>query len=268
MKRIIPLILIIFAISCGQNKNSGKDINSDQDTTIMSAQSDTKALIRDKEAFSAPQGGDVIVTMINHGSIALTYKDLEIQVDPVINYYGNTIDYSGFPKADLILVTHDHEDHMDPQAVKELSKEGTVIISNASAAKSLPGAVVMKNGDTKDACGITIKALPAYNTTEGHLKFHPKGVVNAYLLSIGGLNIFIGGDTEDIPEFANLKDIDIAFLPTNQPYTMTVDQCISAAKTIKPKILIPYHLGDTDIQAIKTGLEGSGIKVSLHESLR
>ena len=127
----------------------------------------------------------------------------------------------------------------------------------------------MSNGEsTKADKGIIIDATPAYNTTEGRTQFHPKGNGNGYLLTIGGLRVFVSGDSEDIDEYAQLKDIDVAFLSANQPYTMTVEQCIHAAKVIKPKVLVPYHLSNTDMQAIKDGLEGTGIEVRLHESLR
>ena len=245
MKAISLILPIFMAISC-----AGSGSNSETDS------------------FPAPAGGKVILTPINHGSLALSYKGFEIQVDPVGNYNGKSIDYSAFPKADLILVTHEHGDHLDPAIIAELSKEGTQVICNASSADKLPASEVMANGDSKEIRGISIKAVPAYNYTEGHTKFHPKGNGNGYVLGIGGLDIYIAGDTEDIPELAELKDIDVALLPANQPYTMTVEQCINAAGTISPKVLIPYHLGETDMQAIKDGLEGTGIKVILHEKLR
>ena len=219
-------------------------------------------------SFAAPQGGEVVITPINHGSLAISYQGFEIQVDPVADYYGTTIDYSAFPKADLILVTHEHTDHMDPVAIAGLSKAGTRVFCNPGAAEELASAEVMENGDSKTVAGISVKAVPAYNISPGHTKFHPKGHGNGYVLGIGGLTVYVAGDTEDIPELSALKDIDVALLPANQPYTMTVEQCIKAAKTISPKTLIPYHLGETDIEAIKTGLEGSGIEVILFEKLR
>ena len=220
------------------------------------------------DSFAAPEGGNVIITPINHGSIAISFEGVEIQVDPVGSYYGKVIDYSAFPKADLILITHEHGDHLDPAIIAELSKEGTRVFCNASSAPSIPEAEIIENGDSCEVCGICVKAVPSYNYTEGHTKFHPKGNGNGYVLGIGGLNVYVAGDTEDIPELSELMDIDVALLPVNQPYTMTVEQCIRAAKTIAPKVLIPYHLGETDMQAIKSGLEGSGIDVILHEELR
>ena len=103
---------------------------------------------------------------------------------------------------------------------------------------------------------VIVEAVPAYNTTPGREKLHPKGNGNGYVLDLDGLRIYIAGDTEDIPEMAELKDIDIAFLPVNQPYTMTPDQCVRAAQTIRPKILIPYHFGQTDLRGVPERLPG------------
>ena len=222
----------------------------------------------DVETFKA-KGGKVEITCINHGSLAVSYKDYLIQIDPVRNYGGKVIDYDAFPKADLILVTHEHGDHYNAETIGMLSKDDTRVITNGTVNGLLGHGEIMANGETTTAGqGIEIKAVPAYNTTEGRQQFHPKGNGNGYVLTIGGLRVFVSGDTEDIEEFANIKDIDVAFLSTNQPYTMTVEQCIHAAQVIKPKVLIPYHLSNTDMQAIKDGLEGSGIEVRLHESLR
>lgn len=221
------------------------------------------------QSFKAPKGGMVQAFMINHGSVGFAYKDLMVQVDPVGNYGGKQIDYSSLPKADLVLVCHEHGDHLDPAIIKEISKEGTVVACNAASAPKLEGAVVMGNGDTKTLAGIEVNAVPAYNISEGHTRFHPKGNGNGYVFTLGGLVIYVAGDTEDIDEIAELKGrVDVAFLPVNQPYTMTVEQCIKATRALCPKVLVPYHLGDTDIQAIKDGLAGSGIEVYLFESLR
>jgi L-ascorbate metabolism protein UlaG (beta-lactamase superfamily) len=220
------------------------------------------------ESFKA-KGGKVEINCINHGSLAVSYKDYLIQIDPVKNHGGKELDYESFPKADLILITHEHGDHYNKETIELISKEDTRIITNGTVHGLLGYGETMDNGETTEAGkGIKIDATPAYNTTEGRTQFHPKGNGNGYLLTIGGLRVFVSGDSEDIEEYANLKDIDVAFLSANQPYTMTVEQCIHAAQVIKPKVLVPYHLGNTDMQAIKDGLEGSGIEVRLHESLR
>ena len=222
----------------------------------------------DVESFKA-KGGEVDITCINHGSLAVSYKGYLIQIDPVRSYGGKELDYDSFPKADLILITHEHGDHYNKETIEALSKEGTRVITNGTVHDMLGYGEAMANGRVTTAGkGITIEAVPAYNTTVGREQFHPQGNGNGYLLTIGGLRIFVSGDSEDIVEYSFLEDIDVAFLSANQPYTMTVEQCIHAAQTIKPKVLIPYHLGNTDMQAIKNGLEGSGIDVRLHESLR
>lgn len=220
------------------------------------------------EQFAAPAGGNVTAYMICHGSVAFEYNGYNIQIDPVAKNAGQTIDYSAFPKADIILITHEHGDHLDPATIRTLSKEGTKILCNASSVAKIPGAEVIGNGAEKKVAGIGIKAVPAYNISEGKTNFHPKGNGNGYVLSIGGLQIYVAGDTEDIPEMAQRKGVDVAFLPVNQPFSMTVEQCIRAAKIISPKVLVPYHLGNTQYQGIKDGLEGSGIDVKLFESLK
>ena len=121
----------------------------------------------------------------------------------------------------------------------------------------------MTNGQTEVIDGIKVEAVPAYNTSEGRTQFHPKGRDNGYILTIDGLRVYIAGDTEDIPEMAAFKDIDVAFLPCNQPYTMTTEQLVKAAKTIKPKVLFPYHYGQTDVTTIPSQLASEGIDVRI-----
>ena len=121
---------------------------------------------------------------------------------------------------------------------------------------------VLANWEGMDVCeGIHVDAVPAYNITEGHLQFHPQGRDNGYILNVDGFRIYIAGDTEDIPEMSAIKDIDVAFLPCNQPYTMTVPQCIAVAKVVKPKVLIPYHFGQTDISGIPEALPGIDVRL-------
>lgn len=122
----------------------------------------------------------------------------------------------------------------------------------------------MANGDRLQlADDITVEALPAYNITEGRTQFHPKGRDNGYLVTLDGLRIYIAGDTEDIPEMADIHDIDIAFLPCNQPYTMTTDQLVRAARLIRPRVLFPYHYGQTDVSALPAQLKADGVDVRI-----
>ena len=200
------------------------------------------------ERFLTPGGDPVQITLIKHASLEIRYKGLSFEVDPVLDL-GRPTDYAAeFPKADYILVTHEHGDHFDQGAIAILRKDGTAVVTNPRCADMLGWGTVLSNGDAVDLQeGVHMDAVPAYNITEGHLQFHPKGRDNGYVLTLDGLRIYIAGDTEDIPEMVDLKDIDIAFLPVNQPYTMTVDQCVRAAQAVRPKVLIPYHFSQTDV---------------------
>ena len=167
------------------------------------------------------------------------------------------------PKADYIFVTHEHGDHYDAKSIKQLTGEKTQLVMNKRCADMYGSGKVMANGDKLQLADMSVEAVPAYNYTEGHTQFHPKGRDNGYILTIDGLRIYIAGDTEDIPEMSKIKDIDIAFLPCNQPYTMTSDQLIRAAKVIKPKVLFPYHYGQTDLSGVPAALKGTGIDVRI-----
>jgi len=219
------------------------------------------------ETFKTASGKDLNITLIKHATLAIEYQGYEIHVDAVPNY---GTDYTKFPKGDLILVTHEHGDHFNAETIELISKPNNLLFMNQRCYDQIHKGMVLRNGDsrkiTKD---ISLKVVPAYNTTPEHLQFHPQGVGNGYVLNIDGFKIYIAGDTEDIPEMSALKDehIDLAFLPVNQPYTMTVEQAIRAAWMIQPKVLIPYHFGQTDVAPIKQRLDAdnSGIDVWLRE---
>ena len=202
------------------------------------------------DTFKTKGGKEVVITAIKHASLRIQYDGLEIQVDPVAEFAPAT-DYSKFPKADVILVTHEHFDHFDRDTIATLRKDGTQIVANPAVQKMLGFGTALAIGETHVlAKGIALDAVPAYNTTPGHTQFHPKGRDNGYVLTIDGLRIYIAGDTEDIPEMAKLKDIDVAFLPCNQPYTMTPEQVAKAARTIKPTVLFPYHYSQTPVKRV------------------
>jgi len=214
------------------------------------------------DEFTTKSGKKVRFTCIKHASIQINYNGLEIQVDPVGKGMKPETDYSQFPKADIILVTHEHHDHFDSDAIAQLTKASTKIYLNPAVHKMFGSGKPLKNGDkVKIANDITIEAVPAYNTTPGREQFHPKGRDNGYILTLDGMRIYIAGDTEDIPEMANIKDISIAFLPCNQPYTMTIEQAANAAKIIQPKVLFPYHYNDTPVNKLIPLLSREGIKV-------
>ena len=168
-----------------------------------------------------------------------------IHVDP----YSRLADYEKLPKADVILVTHSHGDHFDPKAIAAARKEGTAVVLTEKAAGEMPGGIVMKNGEARTVAGIRIEAVPAYNIVHKRPTgepFHPRGEGNGYVLSFGATRVYVAGDTEDIPEMKELKDIAIAFLPMNLPYTMSREMAALAAKAFRPKMLYPYHYGETD----------------------
>lgn len=216
------------------------------------------------DVFQTPNGKTVKLYALVHASIRIVYDGKEIEVDPVRKLGNRTIDYTKMPKADYLFVTHEHGDHFDKEALQLLSADKTLLITNERCAGMLGHGEVMSNGDSRQLPdGISVKAVPAYNTTEGHLQFHPKGRDNGYVLNLDGLRIYIAGDTEDIPEMEGIKDIDIAFLPCNQPYTMTTEQLVKAAKIVKPKVLFPYHYGQTDISGVPAALQGTEIDVRI-----
>ena len=189
--------------------------------------------------------GELKITFIGHGTLMLRFRDKIIHVDPV----GRYADYSLLPKADIILVTHEHGDHLDTQAIEEILTEKTEIILTEKCMKQVDSGMIMKNGDVKIVHGLKVEAVPAYNIA--HMRsegkpFHPKGEGNGYIITFGDKRIYIAGDTENTPEMKGLKNIDIAFLPMNLPYTMTPEMVSDAAKAFRPKILYPYHYGNTD----------------------
>ena len=216
------------------------------------------------DVFKTKSGKSLKFHALMHASIRLEYDGKEIEIDPVAKLRDRTVDYSAMPKADYIFVTHEHGDHYDEATLKLLTGEKTQVIMNKRCADMYGSGKVMANGDKMQlAADIEVEVVPAYNTTEGHLQFHPKGRDNGYILTIDGFRIYIAGDTEDIPEMTAIKDIDVAFLPCNQPYTMTPEQLINAAKTVKPKVLFPYHYGQTDVSGIPSQLKNKGIDVRI-----
>jgi len=192
--------------------------------------------------------GDLCIHFVKHASIFFEFKGKVIHIDPV----SRMGDYGNYPDADLILVTHHHGDHLDLNAINELKKENTKIILTHKChemSESLSDVIIMKNGDELNINQLEIEAVPAYNIKhkrENGNPFHSKGEGNGYIINFGDIKVFIAGDTENIPEIKALKDIDIAFLPMNLPYTMTPKMVADAAESFQPKVLYPYHYSDTD----------------------
>lgn len=207
----------------------------------------------EQDNFSTPEG-ELTITFIGHGTLMLSFRDIIIHIDP----WSNLADYHKLPQADIILVTHEHTDHLDSKAIELLLKEDTVLVLTEACQKKTGSGMVMKNGDMKMIKNLRIKAVPAYNIQhrrDNGEPFHPKGAGNGYIINFTDLALYIAGDTENIPEMAELKDIDIAFLPMNLPYTMTPEMVAQAAKMFKPKILYPYHFGNTDTSKLIKLLE-------------
>ncbi len=189
--------------------------------------------------------GPLEITFIGHGTLMMTWNGKIIHIDP----YGALADYSKLPKADLVLITHHHGDHLDLQALDLVSTDRTVILLTRLCAEKAGKGTIMANGDTRKVLGISIEAIPAYNIVHKRpdgTPFHPKGEGNGYVLTFGSTRLYVAGDTENTPEMKALKRIDIAFLPMNLPYTMTPAQVADAARAFRPKVLYPYHYGDTD----------------------
>jgi L-ascorbate metabolism protein UlaG (beta-lactamase superfamily) len=214
----------------------------------------------------ASSAGPIKITPVYHAALVIEAGGKVIIVDPA-----KPADFTGLPQADLILISHEHGDHMDPDLAAKVSKTGTEIWANAATKDKIPSAQVINNGDTKKWGAFTIEAVPAYNIVRGPSAgkfYHPKDNGNGYVISYGGKRIYITGDTENIPEMAAIKNIDMEFVCINLPYTMTPDEAAAAVKVVHPKVVIPYHYRastPTDLNAFKTALDGSGIEVRLLE---
>ncbi|MGA2957121.1 MAG: MBL fold metallo-hydrolase [Thermodesulfobacteriota bacterium] len=208
--------------------------------------------------------GNLEITFVGHGTLMFTFGGKVIHIDP----WTQLADYSKLPKADLILLTHEHRDHLDLKAVEILRKEKTAIVCPKITAEQIKDATVMNNGDVKTIEGLTVKAVPAYNLVHKRdtgQPYHPKGDGNGYLITFGDENVYVAGDSENIPEMKALKGIDIAFLPMNLPFTMTPEMVADAVLAFKPKILYPYHFGETDTPKLLALLKDSGIEVRIRK---
>jgi L-ascorbate metabolism protein UlaG (beta-lactamase superfamily) len=207
--------------------------------------------------------GPVKITPVYHASLEIEAGGKVIIIDPA-----KPANFSGLPQADLVLITDIHGDHMDPDLLKAESKAGTEIIAPAAVAKTVTTAKAIGNGENTTWGDWKIEAIPMYNTTESRGPapgkfFHDKGRGNGYVLTYGGKRFYFSGDTEGIPEMRALKNIDVAFVCMNLPYTMTPEEAAEAVKKFHPKVVIPYHYGMSDLNVFKKGLEGTGIDVRI-----
>ena len=205
--------------------------------------------------------GDLKITFLGHGSLMLAFNGMIIYVDP----FSSVADYTKLPEADIILITHEHHDHLDPQALASVRAEKTAVVLTETCASQVEEGIVMQNGDARTVKGMRVEAVPAYNLVHKRANgqpFHPRGVGNGYIVTFGDKRVYVAGDTENIPEMKDLQGIDCAFLPMNLPYTMTPEMVADAAKAFQPHILYPYHYGDTDTSKLEKLLRGEqGIEV-------
>lgn len=197
-------------------------------------------------------GSPLRFLFFGHASFMMRWNGYTIYLDPV----GEYADYALLPEADVILVTHAHADHLDSKAVSKIAGTDTVILLNEESWRILGEGTVMQNGGRFQVGDwLTVEAVPAYNTTPGREQFHPhNGRDNGYVLTLGGSRIYVAGDTEPTPEMLAMDNLDIVFLPVNQPYTMTVTQAADAIGRLSPRIFYPYHTTDTDLSGLRTAL--------------
>ncbi|HOK96920.1 MAG TPA: MBL fold metallo-hydrolase [Anaerohalosphaeraceae bacterium] len=207
--------------------------------------------------------GPLTITFIGHGTLMADCAGKVIHIDP----WTRLADYSKLPKADLILITHEHADHLDAKAVQQLRRPDTAVILTKACAEKIAGGTILANGQTTQAAGFKIEAVAAYNiqhTRPDGVPYHPKGQGNGYIITLGKTRLYVAGDTENTPEMKALQSIDIAFLPVNLPYTMTPQMAADAAKAFRPKVLYPYHYGQTDLSTLQALLaEDKDIEVRI-----
>lgn len=207
-------------------------------------------------------GGELTITFIGHGTLMFEYQEKVIHIDP----WSRLANYDQLPQADAILITHEHGDHLDPGAIETLTKEGTELFLNQNSYKEIKKGKILRNGDYTAVAGLPVEVVPAYNTMarRGNGKpYHPKGEGNGYIMTFTDVRVYIAGDTEYYPEMDSFQAITIAFLPMNLPYTMTPELVAICARTIEPKIVYPYHFGETNPDKLTKLLMGSGIEVRI-----
>lgn len=262
MKHVNFILLILFfgMFSCSKAQSNARE-NMDKSSIIEQF----AAAGYKYDSFTTPKGRPVDIIFIKHGSIILNIDGYCVYIDPV-TMFGN--DFTILPKADMLFVTHEHHDHFDPEAIAQLSSDSTRLVMSQRVTELYGKGEALLPGDdiSVEPANFTVTATHAYNITPEHLQFHPKERKDiGFIFDIDGLRIYVAGDTENIPEMANLRDVDIAFLPVNQPYTMTASQAVDAAEMFLPSILYPYHYGDTDLTPLVEKLRGTQIEVRVRD---
>lgn len=209
-------------------------------------------------------GGDLTITPVGHATILFQFEGRNWIVDP----WSNAVNEASLPKADVILITDIHGDHMDPAAIAAVKKDSTVIIAPPAVAKTVTEAKPLANGASTTVDGVTIEAIPMYNLERGPSPgtvFHEKGRGDGFVLTMGDKRIYISGDTEVTDEMRALKNIDIAFVCMNLPYTMTPEEAAAGVKSFQPKVVYPYHYRGSDVQAFASALAGQPTEVRLRD---
>ena len=210
---------------------------------------------------TSPRAGEVEIVPITHGSLILKWQGKVIHVDP-----WSRGDYAGQPRADLILVTDIHGDHMDPEQIAKVTQSNTIVVAPAEVQKTIRQARTLNNGEETNLHGINIKALPMYNLTRGPEPgklYHTKGRGNGYLLTLGDERVYISGDTECVPEMKQLENIDVAFVCMNLPYTMTPVEAAQCVNDFEPKVVYPYHYRGSDLDVFKSLVNAPGVEVRI-----
>ena len=203
--------------------------------------------------------GGVEVVPIHHGSLILKWQGKVVHVDP-----WSRGDYTGQPAADLILITDIHGDHMDPEQIARVRKEGTIIVAPAAVQKTVSEATVLSNGETIRPLGIQVEGVAMYNLKRGPEAgrlYHTRGRGNGYVLTFGKERVYVSGDTECIPEMKALKDIDLAFVCMNLPYTMTPGEAAECVNSFRPKAVYPYHSRGSDVKVFEREVTAEGVEV-------
>ena len=198
--------------------------------------------------------GEIVIHPVDHASLLIGYGDQVIYVDPV----GGAALYEGLPAPTAILITHGHGDHYDVPTLEAIAGDAP-IITNPDVFDQLPeglkaNATALANGEDGTLNGIAVSAIAAHNTTPDRMNYHPVGVGNGYLITLGDKVVYVAGDTEPTEAMLALTDIDVAFLPMNLPYTMTPEQALEAINTFTPAIVYPYHYGDSDLSVLEAGI--------------
>lgn len=226
-----------------------------QRRTILAGLAALPVLASIRPAFAAEtvatSGGDIGIHPVMHASLALSFGDQVFYVDPAEN------SFDGLPAPTAIFITHAHGDHYNADNLVKLAGDLVPVYVNADVFEKLPEglkarATALKNGESTTVNGIAVDAIAAYNTTEDRKQYHPQGVGNGYVFTFADKKVYVAGDTEDIPEMRALTGIEVAFLPMNLPYTMSVEQAADAVKAFKPAIVYPYHSRGSDLEQFKS----------------